>query len=160
MNHTPGSTFHKEHGPLASEPERDRLEQRMWNWARYSMGSEKYSPGRCGSAEGQYERPREDEERFLRSAQEPVDILDAGRIEEAVTRLKRPSWRAFLVSWYCYRAHPIVMARRFKTAELLLMPVLWGILGAVQYHLDHMPVAHRRGLCFTARDNLIPATAA
>lgn len=140
--------------------ERDRLEERMRNWARYNVGRESFSPGRCGSAEGRYEPVREDEQRFLRSAQEPIDILDAGRIEDAVVRLKRPSWRRFVVSWYCYRAHPVVMARRFKVPELMLIPQLWGILGAIQYHLDHMPVVSRAQVRYKAQDNLIPATAA
>jgi hypothetical protein len=140
----PAPTFHAEHkAPDFTPAARTRLELRMWNWARYTVDSPGDGKGVCGSAEKYYTPPREDEERFVRSAM-PIDVADALRIEDAVARLSKPAQRSFLVSWFCYRSLPEIMARRFRVPELMLGHYLWLILGAVQHHLDHMPVAARK----------------
>ncbi len=116
--------------------EREQLEERMRNWGRWSLGSPTGGPGRCGSAEGGYISPREDQERFDKSAQTPVDIRDACKVEDAVVQLSKGR-RELLKSWFVYRSHPIELARLYKLKTWNLIPTLWNTLGALQYHLDH-----------------------
>jgi len=142
---------HVEHRVVDFTPAaRERLESRMWNWARYMLDDPKTGArGRCGSAEWRHVAPKEADEvgaeRIQRQTQEPIDIFDAGRIEDAVTNLRTHTQRAFLVSWFCYRSLPEVMARRYRVPELMLGHYLWAILGAVQYRLDHARVATCKG---------------
>jgi hypothetical protein len=108
--------------PDFSRAERDRLELRLWNWSRWCL----QDTGRahsCASAEHLYRAPREDEEAFVRSAQEPVDVRDACKVEDAVLRLST-SRQTFLKGYFVYRSHPVALGRMFKLRAWQIVPAL------------------------------------
>lgn len=118
---------------------RELLESRMWNWARWSMQDYGKRQGACRSAEHMYRHPREDEERLARAAQEPVDVRDACKVEDAMLQLSKGR-REFLRAHYVYRTHPLALARQCNLRAWMLTPTLWATLGALQYHLEHTSV--------------------
>lgn len=117
-------------------------ERRLENWGRWARGEHTHrgaSPGTCGSAERMYTPPREDEQRFENSARDPVNTRDAERVEAAVVTLKRAPDRRFLMDWYVYRMHPVVMGHRHKMPLLLVGANAIRLVGAVFYHLERQP---------------------
>lgn len=126
--------------PEFTPAERDRIEERMRNWARWAIQSNGPGYGQCASAEHMYVAPKEADdvgaERIARET-DTIDIRDACRIEDAITRMK-PSHQAFLRAWYVYRAHPKAMARTFNVGQWALVPTLWVLLGRMTRHLEQL----------------------
>lgn len=62
-------------------------ESRLDNWARWLRGGGYGGRMLCGGIERFYEPPREDQERYARSAIVPTDWVDAERVDVAITSL-------------------------------------------------------------------------
>ncbi len=117
------------------------VERRLENWGRWARGEGgNASPNTCASAERLYVPPREDEQRLIASAAEPVNARDAVKVEAAVVRVKRQLDRKFLIEWYVYQTNPYEIARRHQIETDLLRANVLRLIGAVFYHLEHAPV--------------------
>lgn len=118
------------------------LEARLENWGRWNRNGS--GGGRCGSAEGRYVPPRDEEgERAERLARLPVDGPDAEAIEEAVCSLRIRRARVLLKRVYVLRHDKLVLARWLNVPPLLVRPAVLMAQGALQARLDHAPMARR-----------------
>lgn len=88
------------------------VEGRVINWARW-VSTESAAPQRCASAEGRYLPPAADDAKleFLRS--NPVDVLDAERIERGICLLP-DAGRILLVLHYVKCLPPSRIVKRLR----------------------------------------------
>lgn len=138
-----------------------KLDARLDNWGAWARSGVGSAPGRCGSAEGRYLPPRDDDgERLDRSARPSVDVADAEFMEQCILKLRTGLQRRVLAEWYVRQADKIRLAKMINCAPMMVRPYLLGVMGALQYHLEHTPgqvLSNRRmkrGLQSAKRSNM------
>lgn len=129
---------------MAMQPNSDHADTdaRLRNWARwcYSGGG---APRRCGSAEGRFVPIRADDEKLERTAQEPIDPVDAERIEKCVTLTMDRRTRQFVTLYYLKRRRQEEIARKLRFDRDCFLAELDRTLIAVEGALKR-PTPDRR----------------
>lgn len=74
----------------------------MRNWARWVDSDDGPSRGECASIEHRYVAPRPDEDSVARSARQPLGIFDAENVETALSAMRSPVDRQFLIHRHLY----------------------------------------------------------
>lgn len=140
--------------------ERAEIERRLDNWAAWARGGFNAGPGRCGSAEGRYLPPRDDEgDRLKQSSRPPIDVRDAERVEYCVLRIRNRVERELLVWWFVQHRDKTYLAKRLNVRPMLVEAYVWKAVGALQYRLTHEPDGYRaKGLQSRKRSNMYGRT--
>lgn len=116
-----------------SETEVLNLLELMRTWARWANSIAGASRGSCGSAERLFVAPRPDEEKLARQARGPLDVIDAENVETALSALRSPVDRQFLIHRHQYHGAafegaPVARARALR--------LLCGRFGLAPAELD------------------------
>lgn len=117
---------------------RAEIENRLENWGAWAR-SGSGGHGACGSAERRYVPPRDDDNtRAERQAREPIMVVDAELIEQAVLGVGRrnPTARKLLVMRYVEQAPIMAMAKSLNVRPMLVEPYVLSAQGAVLGQID------------------------
>lgn len=102
------------------------------NWGRW-LNAGGPGPAGCGSIERRYVAPRPDEDLAERVSKDLIDDIDAENFETAVSAMRIPGERDFLVHWFVYERADSDLEPQDVNKKHRRISARWGIDLA---HLD------------------------